>query len=79
MEASQGATRGGFGLEPNEVSFGIHSESKLAMHQDKECISIFPFSWFSLFFLPPFFSSLLGRSRGACVPSSSLPWTLSRL
>ena len=54
MEASPGAIRGGFGLEPNEVSFGIHSESKLAMHQDKECISLvfvlsftsfFPFPW----------------------------------
>ena len=57
--------------------------------QSLRCIrtkSAFPFSLFHgfrmfscFFFFTSFFSSLLGCSRGACVPSSFLPWTLSRL
>ena len=53
-----------------------------AMHQDEEIQRVhfhFPFLMVFVFFFTSFLSSLLGCSRGACVPSSFLPWTLSRL
>lgn len=75
VEASQGAIR--FRTKWSEFwnPFGVKacdaSGQRVHFH--------FPFLMVFVFFFTSFLSSLLGCSRGACVPSSFLPWTLSRL